>query len=96
MREPGWAPDEIEINGRAYVAKDTIAERASAGPLPPEPVFTAAQVAEMSNTSARTVYSLMDRGVIAYIVPNGCERPRLVTQSEYERWVGLRERAQRA
>ena len=96
MMEPEWAPDEIEVNGRAYVAKDRIVERASAEPSPPEPVFTAAQVAEMSNTSARTVYSLMDRGVIAYIVPNGCERPRLVTQSEYERWVGLRRQARRA
>lgn len=89
MKQSTWTPDEITVNGREYVAKDAIAVLATAVPSPPEPVFTVAQVAEMSNTSPNTVYALMDKGIIEYTVPNGCERPRLVRQSVYERWVGL-------
>ena len=44
----------------------------------------------MSHVSIRRVYKLMDSGELSYVVPNGCTKPRLVSRSEYERWVGLR------
>ena len=80
-------PDEMEINGRLYVAKDTLSPEVVQVPV--EEVFTADQVSQMSGVSKRKIYSLMDKNVLAYIVPNGCERPRLVRRSVYERWVGL-------
>lgn len=80
-------PDEIEVNGRLYVARDAIPAQATTAPV--EEVFTVEQVSRMSGVSKRTIYSLMDRDVLEYTVPNGCERPRLVRRSVYERWVGL-------
>ena len=82
-----WPPDEITVSGREYVAKDTICR--DAGTEGVEEVFTVEQVSEMSGVSKRTIYSLMDRHVLAYTVPNGCKRPRLVRRSEYERWMGV-------
>lgn len=87
MERTSWPPDEIVVEGRAYVARDAM--RAPAEQPPVEEVYTARQLSSMTGVSLRTIYSLMDRDVLAYTVPNGCERPRLVRRSEYERWVGL-------
>ena len=86
MEGTGALPDVMTINGERYVRESSIEPAASAAP---ETLYTAAQVAEMASVGVRTVYALMERGVIRYVVPNGCERPRLVPRSAYERWVGL-------
>lgn len=79
--------DEVVINGREYVARDTLGK--SSGAQPVEEVYTVEQVSRMSGVSKRTIYSLMDRHVLPFTVPNGCERPRLVRRSAYETWIGL-------
>lgn len=84
MTEP---PSTLSVNGVTYVRQDMVP--APKQPDAPEQVYTAAVVAKMSGVGVRTVYNLMDKGVIQYLVPNGCERPRLVKRSEYERWLGL-------
>ena len=85
-------PSVIDLCGTEYVRGDVVAELREqlSQRTGPEPVFTAAQVAEMSGVSKRTIYNLMDKGIIAFIVPNGCTKPRLVTQTTYEKWIGLR------
>lgn len=79
--------DELVINGREYVAKDTL-EKPSTDP-PVEEVYTVEQLSQMTGVSKRVIYSLMDRHVLKYIVPNGCTRPKLVRRLEYEKWIGL-------
>ena len=82
-----WSPDEITVNGREYVAKDKVPKPSERARV--EELFTVTQVSKMSGVSRSVIYSLMDRGILAYVVPNGCERPRLVPRSTYEDWVGL-------
>ena len=55
----------------------------------PEAVYTPEQVAEMAHLNVKRVYRLMREGVIGYVVPNGCKRPKLIPKSEYEKWIGL-------
>ena len=63
---------------------------ANAGPPQgPEPVYTVSQVAAMSHKSRGEIYRLMGEGVITFVVPNGCTKPKLVPKSAYERWMGL-------
>lgn len=86
-------PEVITLCGEEYIKRSAVeALREGTAPVrgEPERVLTAAQVSEMSGIAIRTVYSLMDRGVLPYKVPNGCKRPRLVKMSDYESLVGLR------
>lgn len=76
--------EELLINGWRFVREDRVGASGA-----PEELYTAAQVAEMAHVSARRVYQLMDEGIIGYVIPNGCTKPRLVKRSEYERWTGL-------
>lgn len=63
--------------------------RSAGQPREPEPVYTVAQVSAMSHKSRGEIYRLMGEGIIEYVVPNGCTKPRLVTKSAYERWMGI-------
>lgn len=87
MERTSRLPDEIVLNGRKYVAEDVIPKAAAQAPV--EEMFTVEEVSRMSGVSRRTIYSLLERRVLNYTVPNGCVRPRLIRRTEYERWVGL-------
>lgn len=78
--------DVMTIDGERWVRESSIPHAASSAP---EELYTARQVAQMAHVSVRTVYTAMERGTLPFVVPNGCERPRLVRRSAYERWVGL-------
>jgi len=49
--------------------------------------LTVAQVAERYPVSRRTLYRLMNEGVLPWWVPNGLERRRLVWRQDVEAWL---------
>ena len=49
--------------------------------------LTVAQVAERYPVSRRTLYRLMNEGVLPWWVPNGLKRRRLVWRQDVEAWL---------
>lgn len=82
-------PDRIEVNGRWYVAEDTIPRDS-----PPPAIERSMSVSELSEASGvprRTIYDAIERGELARFAPNGCSRGWRVRASEFARWVQARE-----
>lgn len=52
-----------------------------------EDALTVAQVAERYPVSRRTLYRLMDEGVLRWWVPSGLHRRRLVWRQDVEAWL---------
>jgi len=52
-----------------------------------EDALTVAQVAERYPVSRRTLYRLMNEGVLPWWVPSGLHRRRLVWRQDVEAWL---------
>lgn len=87
-----FAPDELTLNGRQYVARDVaerlLAEKGSALSR----WYSVSELASEFGIPARTIYDAVSAGELATFVPNGCIRGFRIRDSEFARWVENRER----
>lgn len=74
------APEMVVIDGHRYYREDV--ER------PFEPRYNAREIHEIYPAlSVQRIYRAMDENELAYFVPNGSRRGRLVRRSELDRWL---------
>lgn len=78
-------PDRMEVNGRWYVAEDTLPrERA---PEPPEPWVTLKRLCGEYGVDPHRAYRAHELGLLEAKVPNGQKRPLKSKRSAFVRWM---------
>ena len=74
------APEMVVIDGHRYYREDV--------DRPLEPRYNAREIHEkIPSLSIQRIYRAMDDNELAYFVPNGSRRGRLVRHSELVRWL---------
>lgn len=76
-------PVEIEINGIAYVRKDSVPQVAE----PLERLYTVQEIESMTGLNYQSIYRAIKRKKLAAVYPNGSRRGMRVPESAYREWI---------
>lgn len=77
-------PDRIEVNGRWYVAVDTLPDRQEGRPDPYQPLK---RLCAEHGVDPHRAYDAVRAGALEAPMPSGASRGRRCRRSEFERWV---------